>query len=684
MSGISKVIGQFARFGLVGVINTGIDFGLTNILFLLFRPDGNLGLVLISTVACAIAAVNSYLMNSRWTFADRVDEPLAFLRFALVALLGLVVNTTVFLFVTKYLHLLIQLGPVLTINVAKLVAVGVAMSVTFLGYRLGVFRSQRLLAFRAAASLEPADTAPAWGRVGAILLLGLVLRLGFLALAPVVYGDAVSYSWVAWLTAQGELAQVDTFWHSLFDFWQALLVLAGADRYPALVLASLIPGTLLILPIYLLGRRLYGEAVGLLAALVTAVHPRLLEYSVNGYAEMLYLFAATWAVWGLTALYQQPGNRRAALVTGLGLGGYFLVRNEVILLILFWLVFSFWLGRRRSWPLGRGLLIAALVALGLSLGYVGLNQQLWDQYGLFAKGSNLAKEHVETLDMTEAARETYGGTPTTTAPGPLQKLLTLAQRWPRNLMYSLERLPGVLFSPLLLFALLLPVLVARRGSGTGDEWPLLSFSLWPLLFYPLLQLEPRLLFPSLIGVNLFGAAGLMAFGRLLAEYFQSRPRLAARVIPGLAALILLLMLPLGPVLAWYSNANRGFHRDVGHWIARQIRPDVRIAGDGYGYVSASTFWAGRKGEPRRWTATPAELVNWAREQGFGVVILYQEYLRRANPEWLPVLESGLPGLPLLQAFDFPRVGKVLVFGESQALIAAASRSDSDSAGRALP
>ena len=211
MSGISKVIGQFARFGLVGVINTGIDFGLTNILFLLFRPDGNLGLVLISTVACAIAAVNSYLMNSRWTFADRVDEPLAFLRFALVALLGLVVNTTVFLFVTKYLHLLIQLGPVLTINVAKLVAVGVAMSVTFLGYRLGVFRSQRLLAFRAAASLEPADGAPAWGRVGAILLLGLVLRLGFLALEgtrlriayPTAQAAATELSAAAGLSAAG-------------------------------------------------------------------------------------------------------------------------------------------------------------------------------------------------------------------------------------------------------------------------------------------------------------------------------------------------------------------------------------------------------------------------------------------------------------------------------------------------
>ena len=32
-----------------------------------------------------------------------------------------------------------------------------------------------------------------------------------------------------------------------------------------------------------------------------------------------------------------------------------------------------------------------------------------------------------------------------------------------------------------------------------------------------------------------------------------------------------------------------------------------IAGDGYGYVSSSSFWAGRKGEPRLWTADAAAL-----------------------------------------------------------------------------
>ena len=58
--------------------------------------------------------------------------------------------------------------------------------------------------------------------------------------------------------------------------------------------------------------------------------------------------------------------------------------------------------------------------------------------------------------------------------------------------------------PWVFAALPLPLLVARRGRVPGDELPLLAFSLWPLVFYPLIQLEPRLLFPTLIGAGIFG------------------------------------------------------------------------------------------------------------------------------------------------------------------------------------
>ncbi|MDH3832184.1 MAG: GtrA family protein, partial [Gammaproteobacteria bacterium] len=71
---LQRLATQLTRFSLVGVANTGIDFLVTNLLFLALRPTGMLGLTLISLLACLVAATNSYLVNSRWTFTDRANR----------------------------------------------------------------------------------------------------------------------------------------------------------------------------------------------------------------------------------------------------------------------------------------------------------------------------------------------------------------------------------------------------------------------------------------------------------------------------------------------------------------------------------------------------------------------------------------------------------------------------------
>jgi putative flippase GtrA len=56
-----------ARFGLVGVLNTGLDFAVFALLFY------GLGWPLLAANSLGYAAglANSYLLNSRWTFGDR-------------------------------------------------------------------------------------------------------------------------------------------------------------------------------------------------------------------------------------------------------------------------------------------------------------------------------------------------------------------------------------------------------------------------------------------------------------------------------------------------------------------------------------------------------------------------------------------------------------------------------------
>ena len=47
--------------------------------------------------------------------------------------------------------------------------------------------------------------------------------------------------------------------------------------------------------------------------------------------------------------------------------------------------------------------------------------------------------------------------------------------------------------------------------------------------------------------------------------------------------------------------------------------------------------------------------------GEPVLVLYEEYLRSANPQLLQVLDDGIPGMQLAAGFEFPRVGRVQVW-----------------------
>jgi len=660
---VTQLAAQLGRFGLVGVANTLVDIACTNLLFLFWKPSTPVQLMLVTVIAGALATVHSYVLNSRWTFQGIERERGTHVRFLAFALLGLLTQAAVTLFVA---HAWLQSGRPVSLtmlNVAKLAAVIAAAGITFIGYRVAVFTPRGIAEFREHFALGARTERLRVLDLALLAGLALAVRLAFVGAAPVAYGDAINYSWVAWSIGHGHADAADTFWHSAFDYWQALLVPLGLDQFATLVAASLIPGVLLVIPGYLIALRLYGRPAAIIAGLALALHPRLVEYSVNGYAETFFLQAGLWAVWGLIALVRTPDRRGAAAVAGGGLALWFLVRNEAILaaaLLCGVIVLAWWRAGRRL-PIAS---IATLVITGLACvgAYLATDTALFGSAKLFSKGSNLGRAHVEMLDPREAARETYG-VPAQATQGntsrpasPASIAVRILERWPRNVAYTLERLPGVLLSPLFLLALLLPALSRRRGSTPGEEWPLLAFTVWPFLFYPLLQLEPRMLLPVAVGMCIFGAGALVAIGAFAAQRLQ-RPVL--RWAP--AALVLLALLPLLPVLARHTESERGFHREVGLWLAANVAPGTSVVGDGYGYITASGFWAGRRAQARLWTDDPAALGRWVSNRSPGVVILYEKYLRESNPELLQALDDGVPGLEPIKTFYAGRAGRVRVW-----------------------
>lgn len=664
---------QVGRFAVVGVGNTAIDFAVTNLLFLALRPSGDGLLLLISVTACLVATANSYFWNRRWTFRSKDGAPARSAKrlFFAVAMLSLVINSSVFLFTFKQLPTVIDANDWITVNVAKLAGVVAALAVSFLGYRFGVFQPESITEFRRSFRFRPA----ADGFVRTALILGAIaaaVRLVYLGFTTAIFGDAVNYSAVAESLAAWRFEDANPFWSSLFCYWQALFHVVF-DVVTSTILSSWIPGVLLPIPVAHVARSLYGSRAGWIAGLLTAVHPRLVEYSANGYAESFYLFAFATGV-AFATVVMQRGGVRAAFGSGVAFGAYVATRNEAVLVTVAVVGLFCFAGRARSRsaddaaaPLRRApLVVAALMGMALVVGgYMGLSQATLDTPGVFQKGSNLYKRFSELLDAESSAREVYSKDgkifgEEAEKPPLSEALVVLAQRLPGNLRLSLEQLPGVLLSPMFLVALLLPALVANRGTSRGDELPVLAMLLFPICFYPLIQIEPRLFFAILVPVHVFGAAGLEAVCRYLEQRVRLRNTFAVVV-----ALVVLLSLAF---VIWRGRSleeRHEVHRSVATWLRGNVPAGETIIGGGYGYIAATGYLSGHPRIPMLWTEDAGELAPFLEDQQSRWLVLHESYLETYNDALLPVLEDGVPGLALRHE-EKDRNGKRVQVHERQA------------------
>jgi putative flippase GtrA len=80
-----KTLQQIIKFGSVGVLNTGIDLGILNLLVWF-----GLGPIWANSISFTAAATNSFFWNKFWTFKDhKQDWKKQLLPFILVAVVGL-------------------------------------------------------------------------------------------------------------------------------------------------------------------------------------------------------------------------------------------------------------------------------------------------------------------------------------------------------------------------------------------------------------------------------------------------------------------------------------------------------------------------------------------------------------------------------------------------------------------
>jgi putative flippase GtrA len=141
-----RLVKQFSKFFIVGLINTGIDFIVLNIeMTLTGIHSASPELIVLNIISFSIALTNSYFMNTRWTFEaanpnDASHAAVKFSQFLIVSLVGLSINSLVIYGFLAMIPALFHLPPQAWANVAKVFATGASMVWNFLGYKLWVFR----------------------------------------------------------------------------------------------------------------------------------------------------------------------------------------------------------------------------------------------------------------------------------------------------------------------------------------------------------------------------------------------------------------------------------------------------------------------------------------------------------------------------------------------------------------
>jgi putative flippase GtrA len=121
---------RMAKFVLVGLLNTGVDFAIFVILVYGFAVST----IWAQAVSYTAGVVNSYLWNRKWTFqAQGWGTPGDLLRFMLLNAVSFAAATALLLSLERWMGW--------TPAAAKMASVAVSLAVNYAGSRFWVFRS---------------------------------------------------------------------------------------------------------------------------------------------------------------------------------------------------------------------------------------------------------------------------------------------------------------------------------------------------------------------------------------------------------------------------------------------------------------------------------------------------------------------------------------------------------------
>ena len=338
-------------------------------------------------------------------------------------------------------------------------------------------------------------------------------------------------------------------------------------------LTNALAGTLLVIPMYLIGRMLFGRNVGFAAALLFQVLPVPARITSDGLTEGVYLLATAGAiVLGVRAVRRPQIS--GFLLCGLATGVSYLVRPEGLMIAAGPGAVALWLGLTRRWP--RDAALGRLTALLIGVALVSVPYM-----ALIGKFSNKASSR-ELLNPSGPPRPIFFDARNAQRPAPGPVLFAEwwndeKDGWKSRKLWAIEavckemsKASNYVVWPLALFAI---VALRRRFSTEPGLWVLAVLIVCnvTLLVYLAARVgyvsERHTMLLTLLACQ-FAAAGLPLFAAAIGQLLPSVERLGIRVTA--AGLLVALVASALPFALKPMHAQREPHRRAGEWLSTRI------------------------------------------------------------------------------------------------------------------
>jgi 4-amino-4-deoxy-L-arabinose transferase-like glycosyltransferase len=516
----------------------------------------------------------------------------------------------------------------------------------------------------------------------AILAAAALLRLALAGLDRVIKWDEPDYLTLGinLFAGRGYTTGVvpELHYTPLYPIITGLLYQIVRNAQWASNIVYIVAGTLLILPIYAIARRIYGVRVAIITAVLLVAYPAL-SASVLYWGTMtepLFLLLVYCAYYA--ALVAMEDDRLAAFAAaGALLGLAYLTRPEAIItivLIAAYLAFLRLLQRRLFTRAALSRLAVLILAFALvSAPYLGFlyaksgRLLISGKLGLtYAMGQAVLDKDPAEYDRLIASLDSTGKeivwySPDRFSYSVLGDLLNDPMAFVRRTWANARILSGLLFNRTIFPTLLgIPVLLGLVSSvwdrrRLRRESFLALLAVIPLASFLPFHIEIRFFAPLLPVLLIWAAGGLVEIGRwlqqtwaLLTQQSESRPRLVQTLAVLPVVLVVAFFLLMLPRVVRGGQANLDWtHKEAGLWL-RDNAPA--------GAVIMTRDLAVAVYAQRAWIPSPnADLdsvLAYARHHGATHYVVDESEITTLRPQLLRLLDTSRPPAALMYERTF--------------------------------